>query len=237
MEPGSCRAESGDFATAFPLNVEGENRFDFIATDRAGNHVSTSLTVIRDTVPPHLQLVQPAEGLYTDEPTLPIDGNRLRPGGAAVSILANGVSVPVKEGRFKTIVALKEGENALQLTATDAAGNVKTFSRKVILDTRPPKITIDAPPNGRALSTPAVILSGTVTDETAPIRFVTLNGNPVPVTRGAHLNFRSPLSPGANTFILSATDTAGNTGITRWEVIFPSSVSPRQILPLENNEN
>lgn len=142
-------AESGDFAAAFPLNVEGENRFDFIATDRAGNHVSTSLTVIRDTVPPQLQLVQPAEGLYTDEPVLPIAGTASDRGGAAVSILANGVSVPVKEGRFKTIVALKEGENALELTATDAAGNVKAFSRKVILDTRPPKITIDAPPKGR----------------------------------------------------------------------------------------
>jgi hypothetical protein len=206
---------TGDFATVFPLNVEGENRFDFIATDRAGNHASASLTVIRDTVPPDLQLAQPAEGLYTDEPTLTLTGTASDRGAADVSMMANGVSVPLKEGRFKTIVALKEGENVLQLTATDAAGNVKTLSRKVILDTRPPKITIDAPPGGAPISTSTIILSGTVVDA-SPLRSVTLNGNPVPVTQGA-FKFPVVLSPGSNTLLLSATDAAGNTGNSRWQ--------------------
>lgn len=209
-------SETGDFATPFPLNMEGENRFDFIATDRAGNHASASLTVIRDTVPPDLQLVQPAEGRYTDEPTLPLTGTASDRGGSAVSVTVDHVSVPLKEGRFKTVVALKEGENALQVTATDAAGNAKTLSRKVILDTRPPKITIDAPPAGARISTSVIILSGTVTDA-APLRSVALNGNPVPVKEGA-FKFPVVLSPGANTLVLSATDTAGNTGIVRWEI-------------------
>lgn len=209
-------SETGDFATPFPLNMEGENRFDFIATDRAGNHASASLTVIRDTVPPDLQLVQPAEGRYTDEPTLPLTGTASDRGGSAVSVTVDHVSVPLKEGRFKTVVALKEGENALQVTATDAAGNAKTLSRKVILDTRPPKITIDAPPPGAPISTSVIILSGTVTDA-APLRSVALNGNPVPVKGGA-FKFPVVLSPGANTLVLSATDTAGNTGTVRWEI-------------------
>lgn len=206
-------SETGDFATPFPLNREGENRFDFIATDQAGNHASASLTVIRDTVPPDLRLVQPVEGRYTDEPTLPLTGSASDRGGSAVSVTVDHLSVPLKEGRFKTVVALKEGENALQVTATDAAGNVKTLSRSVILDTRPPKITIDAPPAGAPISTSVIILSGTVTDA-APLRSVALNGNPVPVKGGA-FKFPVVLSPGANTLVLSATDTAGNTGTVR----------------------
>lgn len=206
---------TGDFATTFPLDVEGENRFDFIATDRAGNHASASLTVIRDTVPPNLQLLQPAEGLYTDEPTLPLMGIVSDRSAAEVSVTANGISVPLKDGRFKTIIALEEGENALQLTATDAAGNIKTLSRSVILDTRPPKITIDAPPTGEPISASTIVLSGTVTDS-SPLRSVTLNGNPVPVIEGG-FKFPVALSSGANIFLLSATDAAGNTGTVRWE--------------------
>lgn len=209
---------SGDFAALFALNIEGENRFDFIATDQAGNHASASLTVIRDTVPPDLQLVQPAEGLYTDEPTVTLTGTASDRGTAAVSIMVDDVSVPLKDGRFKTVVSLKEGENALQLTATDAAGNVKTLSRRVILDTRPPKITIDAPPAGGPISTSVIILSGTVADA-SPLRSVTLNGNPVPVTRGA-FKFPVVLSPGANALVFSATDAAGNTGTVRWSAPF-----------------
>jgi hypothetical protein len=210
---------TGDFATVFPLNIEGENRFDFIATDRAGNHVSASVTVIRDTVPPDLQLVQPAEGLYTDEPTLALTGTTSDREAAEVSVMVDGISVPLKEGRFKTIVSLKEGENALQLTATDAAGNVKTLSRSVILDTRPPKITLDAPPADGPISTSTIILSGTVTDP-SPLRSVTLNGNRVPVTQGA-FKFPVVLSPGRNTLVLSATDAAGNIATVRWEATLP----------------
>lgn len=210
---------SGDFATVLPLNIEGENRFDFIASDGAGNHVSASLTVIRDTQPPDLQLAQPAEGLYTDEPALALTGTASDRGTSVVSVTADGISVPLKEGRFKTTLALKEGENALHLTATDDAGNVKTLSRSVILDTHPPKITIDSPPAGAAISNPAIILSGTVTD-TSPLRSVTLNGNPVPVTQGA-FQFPVVLSPGANAFVFSATDAAGNTGTARWDATLP----------------
>lgn len=216
---------SGHFTTAFPLNIEGENRFHVVAADPAGNETATSLVVIRDTEPPDLQLGQPADGLYTDEPTLTLAGTASDRGASTISIMANGVSVPLKEGRFKTVVALKEGENALDLAATDGAGNVKTLSRRVILDTRPPKITIDSPPRGAAVSTSAIILSGAVTDETSPILSLTLNGNSVPVIRGA-FKFPVTLSPGTNTFLLSATDAAGNKGALRWDAILSKS-SPR----------
>jgi len=212
---------TGDFATVFPLNIEGENRFDFIATDQAGNHASASLTVIRDTIPPNLRLLQPAEGVHTDEPTLLLTGTASDRGAAQVSVTVDGVPVPLKEGRFKTIVALTEGENTLQLTATDAAGNIKTLSRKVILDTRPPKITLDPPPAGGTISTSTITLSGTVID-TGPIRSMTINGNPVPLTRG-RFKFPVTLSPGANHFLLSATDAAGNIGTARWEGTLPES--------------
>ena len=209
---------SGDFTTTLPLNVEGENRFDFIATDAAGNQAVTSLTVIRDTRPPDLRILEPAAGGYTDEPALLLAGTVADRGSSVASLTVNGTAVPIQAGRFKTILALNEGENVVQVAATDAAGNIRTLSRKVILDTHPPKIVIESPPAGARVSSSAIILSGIVADPN-PIVSLTLNGTPMPATRGA---FKYPvvLSPGSNTFLFSATDAAGNVGTIRWEATF-----------------
>ncbi|WP_442975447.1 hypothetical protein, partial [Salmonella enterica] len=65
---------SGDFSTILPLTSEGENRFDLIAVDAAGNRAVVNMTVIRDTQPPDLKLTVPAAGLYPDEPALSLAG-------------------------------------------------------------------------------------------------------------------------------------------------------------------
>lgn len=205
---------SGEFATTLPLNIEGENRFDFVAADAAGNQTSASVRVTRDTEPPDLQLIEPTVRAYTDEPTLSLAGTVSDRGTSVASLTVNGTSVPIKEGRFKTVLALDEGENTIQVIATDRAGNIQTLSRKTIVDTRPPKIVVDSPSRA-PISNSAVILSGIIVDPN-PIVSLTLNGQSMPVTQGA---FRYPvvLVPGLNVFFLSATDAAGNVGTTRWE--------------------
>jgi|GEM_PF-4428228 len=211
---------SGDFSTTLPLNSEGENRFDLIAVDAAGNRAVVNMTVIRDTQPPDLKLTVPTAGLYTDEPALSLAGTASDRGSSVASLTANGTPIPIREGRFKTTLALSEGENVIQIAATDAAGNTRTLSRKVILDTHAPKIVIESPSPGAVISNSTLILSGTLTDAN-PIVSLTLNGNPMPVTQGT---FRYPvvLAPGKNVFLLSATDAAGNVGTVRWEATLPS---------------
>lgn len=211
----------GEFAETFPLPAEGENRFEWVAVDPAGNTTRMSRGVVRDTRPPTLQILQPAAGRYTNEPTLSIKGTAADPGGALASVAINGAPIALGEAEeggmrsFKTVVLLTEGENLLQVTATDLAGNSRSTPWPVILDTRSPAITIERPAAGALVPSSPVILAGHLSD-LSPITSLTMNGAPVPIQHGA---FRYPvvLAPGINLLTFSAVDAAGNSRTLRWE--------------------
>ncbi|MBI3804013.1 MAG: Ig-like domain repeat protein [Nitrospirae bacterium] len=212
---------AGEFAESFPLTVEGENRFELVAVDPAGNTARMNRVVVRDTRLPELQIVQPTAGAYTNEPTLSVMGTAADPGGALASVAINEIPVSLidkertERSQFKTVLMLNEGENFLRFTATDTAGNSRLSTVRVVLDTRSPVITIERPLSGSFLSASPIILSGSVTDR-SPIASFTLNGAAVPIENGS---FRYPvvLVPGANLLTLTATDAAGNTGTLRWQ--------------------
>lgn len=189
--------------------------------DRAGNKTELIRRFTVDTVPPDLTVTAPETGQPIQATEVRVAGKALDATTSIRSLRVNGIEIPLlPAGEFAAPFPLaEEGMNLLKIEAVDEAGNIAAKEVSLIRDTCPPKITIESPPAGAPISTPAIILSGTVTD-TGPLRSVTLNGNPVPVTRGA---FKYPvsLSPGANTFLFSATDAAGNTGTVRWEVILP----------------
>lgn len=58
----------------------------------------------------------------------------------AVSLMLEGALIPLAEGRFDLDVALQPGENAFQLIATDAVGNLGVAQFSTLLDVEPPKI-------------------------------------------------------------------------------------------------
>ena len=61
-------------------------------------------------------------------------------------IKINGMNILLKkDGSFAGTVSLKEGKNTLTVVATDRAGNEVTKTVKVVLDTTPPELIINAP--------------------------------------------------------------------------------------------
>lgn len=107
--------------------LEGENTIHAVATDRAGNFASDSITINLDSIPPEIIITSPENGSYTNQLQITLEGTV--------------DTQPFSEIRD----LLKEGENILTKEARDEAGNASSSSVTVIRDTMPPVIQFIAP--------------------------------------------------------------------------------------------
>lgn len=65
------------------------------------------------------------------------------------TVEVNSVKATVSEGHFSAEIKLTEGSNTITAIATDPAGNSKSVSVRVTLDTVPPVIVITSPEEGQ----------------------------------------------------------------------------------------
>ena len=118
---------SGTFSTSVTL-TEGANGISVTATDAAGNVATIARSVTRDSTPPAITLIAPANGASTNVSTIVVSGTT-EPGARLV---VNGIAVAVAvDGTFNAVVSLSQGTNAIVATATDAAGNSRSASVSV----------------------------------------------------------------------------------------------------------
>jgi hypothetical protein len=118
------------------------------------------------------------------------------------------------------IVVTTEGANqSVSGTAIDLADNSSTVRATVHLDTTPPSVAITSPANGITLHTSETTVTGTVSDALSGVASVTCNGKPGSVSGSTFLCTLS-LGVGANTIVVQATDTAGNTSTANRTVTF-----------------
>jgi len=102
------------------LNHEGENTFTVAVRDPAGNVNSTSITIVRDTLPPKLVVDYPTGDLKLKKSTVLVMGST-EPGAR---VYVNGELAEVSHnGSFEYRLPLRVGENQVTINATDAAGN------------------------------------------------------------------------------------------------------------------
>lgn len=127
---------------------DGSHTVTIDCKDHDGNSAAQKSTTYKvDTVPPVLNITAPVAGLVTATSALTIAGttNDATSSPVTIAIKLNGVdqgAVSVAaNGSFTKAVTLAEGENTIVVTATDAAGQTTTVTRKVTLDTSVPKIT------------------------------------------------------------------------------------------------
>ena len=178
----------------------------------------TSLTlhrVLSDAVPvsahglcttsPTLTITSPQDSLLTNRNTVTVAGTAID--STQVTVAVDGNSVPLTNGAFSTTWVLSEGENAITVIATNAAGNATTITKTVRMYAIPPAVTISSPSDSLLTNQNVVHVSGTVSDSTAVT--LTINGSSVPVTNGS-FSTTCLLVEGMNTIIISAADAAGN---------------------------
>lgn len=126
---------------------DGSHTVTVDATDNDGNAAAQKSTAFKvDTIPPTLNVTSPTEGMITSTKSLTVSGttNDATSSPVTVKISLNsadqGAVTVGGNGAFSKAVMLKEGENVIVVTVTDAAGKSSSVTRNVTLDTSVPKI-------------------------------------------------------------------------------------------------
>lgn len=145
---------------------EGNHSFSFSCEDNDGNIQAKVISVKVDTIPPSLTVSSPAENLYTNVSPYTVSGYTNDSVESPVTLTVNGQSVTVgADGFFITYVVLSDGDNTINVTATDGAGLSTTVQRILNYNNVPPELSnVSITPNP-ALVASQVKISVTVTDE------------------------------------------------------------------------
>lgn len=216
----------GSISGWIPL-VEGENTLTVSAVDAAGNVGGTSVTVFRDTTPPTVTVVSPANGaVVADSPvSVTFDvydefPSTLFFGGLVVSLPPGANQVTIEE-------TLVEGTNFKNWQVSDQANNASKGTLAITLDLTAPIVTIDSPLDGAVLASSLPVPVSAVVDD---LTETTVTSDPagllidVPAGGGVATG-AVPLVEGQNAILVTATDGAGRMG-TDSIVVTVDTVAP-----------
>ena len=149
---------------------------------------------------------------------------------ADVGIFENGQRVggSLTGGDIRVRLTLPDGRHELVIVAVDGVGNRTERAITLVVDTRPPVLTIDPP---SSVSTATFTLTGSVIDAVSGLASLTVNGESVVPFLDGSFSMKLALVKGANDFVVEAADRAGNTTSQDFTVTYasPSSSAPSSI--------
>jgi hypothetical protein len=195
----------GTFETTLNLN-EGENYINATAADYFGNTGTNNITLIADTTPPEVTIIEPEDNeairgireilarvydLYLNGVTLSIDDKQ-------VSDNANYT--------FDTL-NYSDGIYNVSALAVDFANNTAYDRISVTVDNTPPALNVTELTENPTLENPSFGINGTVE------LGATLIINGTTVAHSGSFEYTMNVTEGANIFTVTATDAAGNTAI------------------------
>jgi lipoprotein-anchoring transpeptidase ErfK/SrfK len=131
-----------------------------------------------DTSAPGVAVVGPPAGAYRDSRSVAFSGTAEPGSSVALTWRAEGTTKTVANGagRWTARLTLPEGAQAVKVTATDRAGNERTRTRRLVVDTRPPRLRVAALPR-RLGDDGTLLVTGSVPGE-----------NPRALTFGVNFN-------------------------------------------------
>ncbi|GAG45512.1 unnamed protein product, partial [marine sediment metagenome] len=111
---------------------------------------------------------------------------------------------------------------------------------QVVLDTQPPVVTIDSPPDGFVTATASVTIAGMINDivigtVNGDQARVTVNGLEALVANRSYLVPDVPLAPGVNVISALGFDAAGNSASAEIQVIFEDAMDEPEIRSVAGN--
>jgi Glucodextranase, domain B len=217
-----------DWSLTVPLS-DGANALHMVATDRAGNQATYTFNVTRYTIPA-VAITAPADLSFARDAAITVSGTVTDP---AASVAVNGIAATVSGTTWSAAgIPLAQGRTVLTATATNAQGHAGTSSIIVYRDSIPPRVVLREPVDGAVVYQPSVDVAGAVDDivvgtiNSAQMR-VTVNGTPAAVSNRAFVAGGVPLTPGANTITVVATDQGGNSTTVTAHITYNNSAQAK----------
>ena len=174
---------------------------------------SNTVPVLVDTLAPVIRLANLPEDLSVREPALMIEG--VTEPDATVWLNKGAQPLPIdSSGGFQFEHRLQEGENRIELSVTDAAGNRASIIREVNLVLKPPDIVVDNPPNDLWINQKLLSVQGRV----SPGSELEVNGKKAAVDEEGGYQVDLLLQEGENLVSFEAKDSVGNTSETERRV-------------------
>ena len=143
---GSGVTYNGTYTPDTPF-TDGEHTVEVYCYDYDGNKSNVATTTFTvDTIAPTLDITSPADNLITNQTQIVVSGttNDVTSSPVTVTIKLNSVdqgAVDVSGGSFTKTITGVEGENTIEITATDKAGKTTTITRTVTINTTAPEIS------------------------------------------------------------------------------------------------
>lgn len=200
------------------------------ATDKAGNSATASVTVKVDKTPPNLNVTSPDNASTIFVSKTAVTGTVGDTLSGLASVTCNGTAGTVNGGNFSCTLTLSTGTNAINIIATDVAGNT-TPSNLSLTYARVPIIAINSPANQSYHNISPTTVTGTVDD---PDATVTINSVQAAVSNGS-FSVALPLAEGPNTITASATSANGAIGTSSIEVTLDTTPPRVTITTPQNN--
>lgn len=188
----------------------GGHVLEVTATDFAGHVTSVHIGFTIDTSPPDITVTYPAAGTVVG--TLVTVSAVASDVWGVAAVEANGSPLGAgQDGAYHGAITLHPSAPRVVVRATDLAGNVRSVTVPIILDTASPlALTIAAPSAAFVVDVPAVSVEGRITGGAPPIT-LRVNGITTSVAFDGTFATMAPAVPGAVEISVVASDAAGAT--------------------------
>lgn len=207
---GTPVAVSGGTASTTLQLTEGDTEIVAIATDRAGNTTTASVSVTYDAGAPVITVTAPTEGAATNQTTITTTGTVIEDATGVESFTINGNEIELIDDAFSVEIDLTEGANVIEYSATDGSGQTGSVIRHVTLDTIAPELTVNTPADGQLFNTTQIAFSGTVSDSGTGLAWVEVDGEAVTPEENGDFSAVVDKIDGQYSILTAAMDNAGN---------------------------
>jgi hypothetical protein len=223
---GQTATVANDNSFTYPVTLTvGANTITTITTittDNANNTTTDTRIINLDTSAPTLTISTPADNSLTNQGTTTVSGTVSETGTVQARVNSGSWQTAQLDGTaYSILLSLSSGQNNIEVTATDQAGNsvTTTVKRTVTYDNAAPQLAITDPNQDMTTARNSLTLAGTVSDAlSATTISITHDGQTFTptITSGGFSQQISFTTAKTYPIVVTATDAAGNSvSVTR----------------------